>query len=244
MNYFIAFRDLCNYLFKHHLPLRGVLKASLLIILCMGLLSSCQIEKRQYVRGFFINKTACEFDSCKIENICNADTNSCKKEVENSYLAKKEIIKYQNNDKTLASTNNIVANDLFATDKTKQASQSFFAPKDTSIIIPLKFIQKDSRRIDLKSVDLLKVHPLVKAAAAILLIDIISIFVLPQFSISGMAAWIIFFLCLPISSIVLLLLARIKTKKDPDKWKGIGCITAAIIGASIVVATSEKNHRA
>jgi len=207
--------------------MRNHLIKSFFILLVIGLLSSCQMEKRQYVRGFFINKTACKTDSCRKEIITDDDTVACIQEANKNSFNQNEIVHQQNDENFVAAISDAGTNDLFVA-KTDNTNQFTFFMKDTASNKLEKLVQRDFQRVVTDGVDPPKVHPLVKAAAAVLLLAILSIFTLIQLQISGTVLFL--FLGLPIAAFVLLIIAHRKTKKNPDKWKGLGCITASIIG--------------
>jgi len=217
--------------------MKEIVIKSLITLLAIGLLTSCQMEKRQYMRGFFIKKTACKPDSCRKEIITDDDTVAGIQKVNKNSFTQNEIVHQQNDENLVAAISDAGTNDLFVakTDNTKQFALFL---KDTASNKLEKLIQHDFQRVVTNADDPPKVHPLVKVAAAVLLFDIIAIYTLPQFNISGKAVWVIFILCLPIASIVLLTIALRKTKKNPDKWIGLGCITASIICLFFVLIIS------
>jgi len=193
----------------------------------MALLSSCQIEKRHYVRGFFINKTACEFDSSK-KAMDARNTLMIPKTSEIELLEKHEPVIVINRENTLASVSETGSNELCLQPFIKSQNEQFF-----NLEKRLASKQQENRKdyCSSNSVfndELKKIHPLaILGVALLLMIGVMSLVgkILPVFSfLAG-----IFFLCFPLVAFILLLIARSKTIKNPDKWDGLGSINTLLL---------------
>ncbi|KAF5041284.1 hypothetical protein DSECCO2_524580 [anaerobic digester metagenome] len=205
------------------------------ILLSIGLLTSCQMEKRQYMRGFFINKTACRPDSGKTESSCHGDTNAEIKLADAISQNEYPVTLQQNAENTIASNNDFSLNDLLLPKKTTHSDQFVLLRKDTISGNLKKRIQSDIQRIISENDDPPKVHPLAKVAAAVVLFAILSIFTLAKLKIPGVGyfLFLLLFLILPIAALVMLFIASRKTKRNPDKWKGPIWVTLLTIALAI-----------
>lgn len=217
-----------QYINKHFIVVRRAFVLLSLFILGIAFLSSCQIEKRQYVRGFFINKTACEFDSNK-RAMDTRDTLMIPQTSEIELLEQIEPMIEINSENTLALANETGSNELCAQPFIKSQNKQFFKWENRLACKHQKNIKDCFGSNRVYNDEPKKFHPLAKLAFAILLFDIVVAEVLPRLFIVSGYGWLIFFFGLPIGAIILLIIARSKTKNNPDKWTGLGCITASII---------------
>jgi len=220
---------------KHFIVVRRAFVLLSLFILVIASLSSCQIEKRQYVRGLFVNKSTCEFDASE-SSMDSRDTLTIPRTSEVVFLEQIEPVIEINSENTIPSENEIGSYELCAQPFIKSQNKHFFKRKSRYACKHQKSNKDYFSSNKVFNNEPKKIHPLAIAAASILLFEVVLIGMIINLNITfGITGLILSFFTLPIGAIILLLLARSKTKKNPEEWKGLGCITASLISLSIAV---------
>lgn len=183
-----------------------------LIILEIALLSSCQIEKRHYVRGFFINKTACEFDSNK-RAMDTRDTLMIPQASEIELLEQNEPMIVINSENILASANETGSDELCLQPFIKSQNEHFFNI-EKRIAVKYQENTKDffsSQRIS--NDEPIRIHPLILIGllCGILCLIVAGLwFLFSDPAILGIALFSL--------SLISLLIGRSRVKKHPEKW--------------------------
>ncbi len=193
---------------------RRAICAFFLIFLGIVVLTSCQIEKRQYVRGLFINKSTCEFDASKKAKDAR-DTLTIPQTSEIVLLEQNESVTQINSESTLAVANEISSNEIYAQTFIQSQNEHFNNLKNR--ITPKyqgnsKNYINDNRELNDEPK---KVHPLIIIGliCGILCVLIAGLwFLLSDPAIFGIALFSL--------SITSLLIGRSRVKKHPEKWKG------------------------
>lgn len=200
--------------------MKKLLTKSIFMLLAMSLLSSCQIEKRQYVKGFFVSNPASEHSSRSESNqltdtyIDNVDS------VQGADVAatQQELILAPDVTNDSLQTENFSKETVFT--KSISNIESGLSPafkhlllRKTSLltIIPAQYGSK-------------KLHPFAILGLGLLGLSIVLFLLYSNFlwTISNIFGFlsILFY----ILSIVTLFIARRKTLENLDKWSGITLI--------------------
>ncbi|HBG69869.1 MAG: hypothetical protein A2W93_00630 [Bacteroidetes bacterium GWF2_43_63] len=208
--------------------MKKLLIKSIFILLAIGLLFSCQIEKRQYVKGFFVSNPASEHSSRSESNqltdtfIDNVDT------VQGADVAKTQLEKISAPDQTNDSlqTENFSKETVF----TKSISN---IESGLSTAFKHLLLRKTSLLTSIPATfGARKLHPLAIWAFVMIATGFLAL-ILGVYFEAGALAFV--FLGLLIAAWVFLLMAIIKTKENPQQWNGLIIENFILVMLSLVV---------